>query len=402
MDDVVRQRIGILDFTGAGWTAGATFTRTLTWSLTQACRQNGSEALLLTENEDTLTEHKLPIPIVRVPAPLMGSPAPVSRSFRQRLLHRILEPPASLMTYNVYKTASEHGISVLLPPGTVPDWTAGIKTIGWIPDFQHIHLPQYFTEAERCNRTRMFRNLAERAEAVFLSSHNSHEHFCTFAPEYVKKAHVLSFPSLFAFEPLYGDPVEICRKYNLPDKFALVANQFWAHKNHELVVEGLRLLHTKGVRIPVVMTGLPIDHRDADNRLLSRLLQAVAMGNVSSQVVLLGAVPREDLIGLMRVAALVVQPSRFEGWSTVVQDAKALGRPVLCSDIPVHHEQAPSARGFFRCNEPAIFAEQMASIWDRLEPGPNIEAEQKALADERAFAADHGQRLLQICHSISQ
>ena len=395
-----RPRIGVLDFTSPGWTAGSTFTRALTWSLARACETEGMEVVVLSEDESNLAEFKLPVPVVRVPAPLLAPPASVSRSFVQRLIRRMSGQPDPSSTFNAYLAAREEGISVLMPPGAVPDWTVGVKTLGWIPDFQHRHLPHYFTEQERRNRDDMFRRLAERADIVLLSSHVAHAHFNEFAPEFTAKARVVSFPSLFAFEATSGDPEATRRKYHLPDKFVLVANQLWAHKNHEIVVEALRRLRRKGVRIPVVMTGLPIDHRDPANRVLSRLMQDVATGSVSDQVAMLGEVSREDLVDLMRAAVIILQPSRFEGWSTVAQDAKALGRPLICSDLPIHREQVPCAVGYFPCDEPDVLADLMASHWGALNPGPDLAREQNALTVERKFAAQHGRQLLKVCREI--
>ena len=105
----------------------------------------------------------------------------------------------------------------------------------------------------------------------------------------------------------------------------------------------------------------------------------------------------DDLASLMRTAAVVIQPSRFEGWSSVVQDCKALGRPLLCSDIPVHREQAKDALGFFPCDSATLLAEILAENWPALEPGPDPVVEARALTAEREFARAHGQRLLSLC-----
>jgi hypothetical protein len=37
----------------------------------------------------------------------------------------------------------------------------------------------------------------------------------------------------------------------------------------------------------------------------------------------------------------------FEGWSTVIEDARGFGRPLIVSDIPVDREQADSDTIFF-------------------------------------------------------
>jgi glycosyltransferase involved in cell wall biosynthesis len=59
-----------------------------------------------------------------------------------------------------------------------------------------------------------------------------------------------------------------------------------------------------------------------------------------------------------------VNPSRFEGWSTTVEEAKAVGTPMLLSDIPVHREQAPHA-DFFGTDDAAAMADAIASASPR-------------------------------------
>lgn len=50
-------------------------------------------------------------------------------------------------------------------------------------------------------------------------------------------------------------------------------------------------------------------------------------GGLREQISLLGPIDRADQIRVMRCAAAAIQPSRFEGWSTVVEDAKGLVVP---------------------------------------------------------------------------
>jgi glycosyltransferase involved in cell wall biosynthesis len=85
-------------------------------------------------------------------------------------------------------------------------------------------------------------------------------------------------------------------------------------------------------------------------------------------------VPRADLVQLARGALAVVQPSQFEGWSTIVELARSLGRPVLLSDLAVHREQLPAGPFFARHSAEAL-AEALAGLWQRLRPGPDLAAE---------------------------
>lgn len=380
-------RIGIVDRTTSGWTAGLNYTKMLVHSLGNACQTADMELYLFSQNQDTDFQY----------SDLLAKVIPLTSStyFRgEKYLRRLFGLPNKSSWLTAART---HQIPVLLPLTNIPVKSSHEKTIGWIPDFQHVYLPEFFSETVCRGRDVAFRLLAQRATLVMLSSQIALGHFVAFVPEYTHKARVLSFPSLHAFEPLEEDTLSSRCKFNLPEKFVLVANQFWRHKNHLVVVEAIGQLRRKGIRIPVVMTGLPADYRDPENQIFSRILQAIASAGVVDQITILGLVPYADLVNLMRTAAVVIQPSRFEGWSTIVQDAKALGRPLICSDIPVHREQAPAAIGFFPCDRADTLADLLAANWTSLEPGPCLALEKRALVAERELARHHGESLLRIC-----
>jgi hypothetical protein len=79
---------------------------------------------------------------------------------------------------------------------------------------------------------------------------------------------------------------------------------------------------------------------------------------------------------------------------------KAIGRPMICSDIPVHREQAPASLGFFGCDDPRALAATMSRVWPPLAPGPDETAEAAALIAEHEFAAAHGRSLLNLCRQV--
>jgi glycosyltransferase involved in cell wall biosynthesis len=376
--------VGLVDGGSPGWTAGSTFTRTLATSLAAAADGAGIEVAILSAG-DASREGRSPRVIPLPPRRQSGAEA--------RLRSLVGRPAAP----SPIRVARSHGLSVVVVPFFVPRWTRELAVVGWVPDFQHVHLPELFDEEELRRRNREYRALAERAALVLLSSEDALADFRSFVPASADKGRALPFPSRFAFEPPRGAETPARERFNLPLKFALVVAQMWRHKNHQLVLDALRILRMRDVRIPVVVAGLPADYRDPTNAVLSRLLQTIAEVPLRDQVTLLGLVSDDDLVSLVRAAAVVLQPSRFEGWSTVVQDSKALGRPLLCSDIAVHREQAPQALGFFDPESPEDLAELLAATWPELTAGPDLDLEEAALAEERRFARDHGERLLAIC-----
>ncbi len=340
-------RIAVVNMTVEWWKAGQSYTRMLVESLAAGREGRSFDLLLLSRKRSEKQDDPVPATIRHFKAP------------RYRPGERLLRSMQGLGEKSeVYETALRYKASVVLPLVQVDTPRPPVPTIGWIPDFQYRHWPDYYSKAAQASRDRVFRELAERSRLVLLSSESARNDMASFMPEHTAKARVLPFPSLFAFHPPEGaDPGETLRKYHLPEKFALVANQFWQHKNHRTVVDAVALLRERGLRLPVVMTGQPSDFRDPNNRTVSELLQRIAELGLAGQVTVLGQVPYKELIALLRAAALILQPSQSEGWSTSVQDAKALGRPVICSAIATHREQAPDALGFFEWNRPDELAD---------------------------------------------
>ena len=293
------------------------------------------------------------------------------------------------------KGARAAGVDVLLPD-VAGIGSPSLRTVGWIPDFQYLHLPELYAEEQRERSARAYRKLSERSARMVFSSEDSRKDFVQHFRAFADKARVASFPSILAFERPSGETAYIFEKYHLPQRFLLVINQFWRHKNHRVVPEALAILRDRGLQVPVVMAGLPADFRDQNNDALSETLQASARGGVWPQCIILGKVPREDLVALLRTTAAVIQPSRFEGWNTTLQDAKAMGCPVIVSDLAVHREQCPKALGFFPPDDAGTLADIIAAHWLDL-PARSAEAEEAALAAELENAGIYGGKLEEIC-----
>lgn len=264
----------------------------------------------------------------------------------------------------------------------------GVAYAGWIYDFQHKHLPGLFPAREVARRDEAFARLAAVAPRVVLSSRDAARDFARWFPGHARKARVLSFCT--ASQPSWyrGDPDPVRRAYGLPGRFFLLCNQFWQHKNHRAAFEALALLRHRGCRPVLACTGPLLDPRRPDYA--DSVRRQVAELCPGDQVRLLGLVPRADQVQLMRQAVAVVQPSLFEGWSTVVEDARALGKVLALSDLAVHKEQDPPRAAYFAPDDHARLAALLEGWWHRLPGGPDPAAEAAAKRDNalrlRAFA----------------
>jgi glycosyltransferase involved in cell wall biosynthesis len=355
-------RIGVLDQTTKGWSAGASFTRMMLASLELA-------------KADKEKNGDIEVTFLR-----RSSTDVVSTAFKSAFVG---EQPNRAEWLEGIK---DLGLDVIVPIRDYTVYDVDLPFVAWIPDFQHLRLPELFDPSEIEFRNKFFSVIAEKAQVVLVSSESARSDFERFFSEYVEKAQVAHFPSLlWAMNHKAGSAA--LGRFRLPEKFALVANQFWQHKNHRILPPTLSLLKRRGLKIDLVLTGLPADYRDPENKPLSEFFQRCAEEGVMESVHFLGQVPYDDLVALMRTAALIIQPSFFEGWSTSIEDSKALGRPLICSDIPVHREQVPHALGFFDPANPETLAELLAAVYERLPPGPDFEAEQVGLelARKRAF-----------------
>jgi glycosyltransferase involved in cell wall biosynthesis len=280
-----------------------------------------------------------------------------------------------------------------------PCLTHNYPSAAWIYDFQHKYLPQFFTQREIGQRDRTFVRTAHQAKTVVLSSKTAEADFKRFFPEVAHKAVVLSFKTCPPPSWYDAKPEQAQQQYSLPDRFFIVSNQFWKHKNHLVLFEALKCLREQAIYPIVACTGRIENSFQPEFEQMIR--QAIETSGIAQQVHLLGVIPRLDQIQLMRRSLAVIQPSLFEGWSTVVEDARVLGKPTILSDISVHLEQNPPNSLFFEQHSPQHLAKLLADWWTQLAPGPDLEQEAIARANNIQEVQSFGQQFLNIARRSS-
>ena len=251
-----------------------------------------------------------------------------------------------------------------------------ITWISWIPDFQHIHLPQLFTAEEIYSRNQGFKKVIQQSDCVIVSSQSAFNDLTRFDQNAQEKSKVVSFVSQINPIIYTINPEIVCMKYDLPEKFIYLPNQFWIHKNHKLVVGALDYIHALHPELAVVCSGSTVDYRNISY--FSDLLNEVSKKGLQNNFIVLGLVPRDDVFQLMRQSCAVLQPSLFEGWSTTVEEAKSLGKQLILSDIPVHREQNPPNAIYFKPDSVIDLAGKMVLIYKKKHSGPDQELERIA------------------------
>jgi len=233
-------------------------------------------------------------------------------------------------------------------------WRLGIPAIAWMPDFQHRAMPAMFTRASRLKRELGFRAQILSGRLIMVSSADARAACERYYPASVGRI----FTVRFAVPPAAGLDQATSRRladqYGLPEQFIFMPNQFWRHKNHLLVLESLARLRERGKSVTVVATGSQVDPRNPGHlQAIQTMVQDRALAAAFRN---LGLVPQPHVPALMFCCAALLNPSRYEGWSTTVEEARSLGTPLLLSDIPVHREQVGAGAIFFDPADPEALA----------------------------------------------
>ena len=264
----------------------------------------------------------------------------------------------------------------------------------WIPDFQDCRLPEMFPDEERQERSRRYARIAQNATRVIVSSEDALNDWVRLAPQAAGKGRVLSFVSQVPAEIYDSDPASVCEHYNLPQRFFYLPNQFWKHKNHQVVLQALELLRAQHPDIKVVCTGDTRDYRHSQH--FAQLQDTIAAKGLGSNFIILGKVPYEHVLQLLRQSVAVLQPSLFEGWSTLVEEVKSIGKMIVVSDIPVHREQNPPAAVFFDPQNPEQLAICLKEVFSAKMAGPDSELEAQARAHLPERTREFGMRFVDI------
>jgi len=368
-------RLGVPHFESSGWIAGAIYVRNLAAALQLLPRSERPELVFLAGPRRTRAVVK--------DAKDRSLKILTYGYYDGRTLWRA---GASALTslgkggsvFSLGRAARRAGIDVLFPIADVLPEDIAIPWIGWVPDYQYMCLPELWPQGQKYARA--MGSLSTRSPYLVVSSEDARRHAERF---FGRTRNISALPfTLVATDEWYAkNPEQVAARYELPERFLIFPSQFWKHKDHETLIRAIELLRERGRRnVVLVLTGWPHDTRDPAHG--PNLLRQIAARGLETQVRVLGLIERADVVALMRRAVGIVQPSRFEGWSALVEESRSLGKPIVLSDIDVHKEQEPPDARFFRTGDAEALAEAVLALWTAGAPGPRGETE--AVAREQS------------------
>ena len=249
-------KVGLFHSHGEGWTGGETYLRNLLVALLRS--PDIEPVLFLPSNlpkKAVAQWRALGCPMVLLLSLVRFRPAWLLRQAARRLRLPILDAETGA-------AFRRHAIEVTyLRPCGLGD--GGPPCVAWIADFQYRRLPEMFGPEEAARRYAVDRRQAQGARLVVLSSRDAARDFRRLFPEAADKARVLNFVAPVSEAAFGPDPATVARRYGLPERFFYFPAQFWRHKNHALVLDGLTRLKGQGRDVVVACSGEPRDNRDS-------------------------------------------------------------------------------------------------------------------------------------------
>jgi glycosyltransferase involved in cell wall biosynthesis len=233
------------------------------------------------------------------------------------------------------------GVDVILPIGpSSSNFLSKIPSIGYIFDFQHKYYPQFFSVKEYTARELSFAQLLLSVPALIVHSLQVKKDIERFYPSLTCCIFDLPFCAIplreWFSEKILSEPFEVLRvRYKLPKKYFVMCNQFWVHKDHITAFDALHRISDNNIHI--VCTGKTSDYRIPDY--FKQLQAHIDNLGLTQRIHFLGYIPKMYQIAIMRNSLALIQPTLFEGspGGAAVEDAVALGVPVVLSDISVNN-----------------------------------------------------------------
>lgn len=187
----------------------------------------------------------------------------------------------------------------------------------------------------------------------------------------VKEGRMVSLPFLPSKAVMISEQdykqnfIDIKEKYKIDGKYIFYPAQFWPHKNHIYILDGLKLLNEKyRVKIHAVFSG-------SDQGNLSFVLRKAKELGVADQIHYIGFVADQEMPYLYAQALALVMPTYFAPTNIPPLEAFIMGCPVLYSDLPELREQVKDAALLLDLKNPESLCRGLLKV---IEKSPQINA----------------------------
>ncbi|HEX8060300.1 MAG TPA: glycosyltransferase family 1 protein [Cyclobacteriaceae bacterium] len=234
------------------------------------------------------------------------------------------------------------------------------RSINVIHDLMHRYEPQ-FKESSGMGRgafrDRLFGSFANSSMAMFVDSEvGKHQMMESYGAD-AKKISVLPYIAPGHISK-YDDSSngEYFNKLGLSSKFLFYPAQFWAHKNHKILIEAAKILKNQLPDLRIYFIG-------PQNHAYGEIFDSVQQNELTSQISFIDYVPNEVLGGFYLRARAMVMPTHYGPTNIPPLEAIALGCPVAVSNIYGMPAQLGNAALYFNNKDARDVATVIKRLW---------------------------------------
>ena len=335
------------------------------------------------------------------PSPRLSPKEILHRFQKYQKSYAFSQPGSSLSDIELFcKIISAN---VLMPCIEPPSNNFKTPWIGYLYDCQHKYYPEFFSKQEISTRDASFSRLLNSATDIIVNSNSAKNDLSNFFGPFSARIHALPFSPASSSDFIYENR-DLRHNYGISEEknYFIVSNQFWKHKNHELLFRAFaKMSEFVGTNWELVCTGSTTDHRfPGYGDYLKSLCQDLGL---NERIKILGRIPKLDQIALMKTSYAVIQPTLFEGGpgGGSGYDAIGLGLPLLISDIPVNREVRSNfyLRFFDPLSTSSLVEAMVSSIESNLNDRPTTSA---LLNNSAHYTNKLGEALLRIVNSVCE
>lgn len=318
----------------------------------------------LEENVNRLSGHGIQAELIHFSF-LMKARTYLRRLITDTHVLKLLKQLAPYSPFERYLIQRKVDLVYFLAPSS---WARDLDEINYITtvwDLCHRDDPE-FPEVRRNRqfeaREKGYRAILPRSTAIFVDSELGKKNVVHRYGVDHERVHVNLFQAAAATREFNASDVrslvDIPAKYNLDVPFVFYPAQFWAHKNHTYLLEGLCALEQRyGLRVGAIFSG-------SDQGNLAYVKSSVRNMNLEDRIRFAGFVENEEISELYRQSVALVMPSYFGPTNLPPLEAFELGVPVLYSDKAGLRDQVGDAALLMDLNDPGSMASHLKNLFD--------------------------------------
>ena len=212
-----------------------------------------------------------------------------------------------------------HGLSHEIPLGIEK---TNIKSVVTIHDLIFIRYPHLFSSIDRKIYHKKFQSACKRANKIIAISHQTKNDIIEFFGTDENKIEVVYQGCNNVFQSKISKKriEEICKKYNLPEKFILNVGTIEERKNLLTILKSIKELPKQHL----VVIGKGKEYKN-------KCLQYIREHNLQDRVSFLSGIESEEMAAIYQKSEIMIYPSVFEGFGIPILEALFSKTPVITS-----------------------------------------------------------------------